>query len=262
MRNYDENDDPIREVGGRGFFSKIKSFENDLEYKFQKEMEEFEKYIDEEKKRETNNFNNSSYSNNNYSNNNFNYDNTYATSRITSNTLSKMFGIYFIFIIGFFFLFMFSILGGESPAQLVRESTTYDNQIELTTEEAYEDINISKLEYITFDDGTQIPTLYRFDKETEAYDCDFSEVDPRYKNIADTLEIKYVSIPTRSLDLLEQSLIRRGYEYIGDSNSGRIYVFSKEDGCCLFVETSNTRIIYGCANCSYKYIFDNITYNY
>ena len=252
MRNYDENDDPIREVGGRGFFSKIKNFENDLEYKVQKEMEEFEKYLDEEKKREASSLNNSSYSNNNYSN----YNNIDATSVNISNTVNKMLGIYFTFIIGFFVFFMFTILKDESSARLVKESpTNYNSQVELTTEEIYEDIKISKLEYITFDDGTQIPTLHRFDKKTEAFACDFSELDSRYKNVADTLEIQYLSIPARSLELLEQSLIRRNYEYIGDDANGRVFVLSTEEGC-IFVVTSDKRIIYGCANCT------NITYNY
>ena len=50
MKNYDDSDDPIQEVGGRSIFSKLKRFENDLEYYFQKEMEEFEKYLDEKGK--------------------------------------------------------------------------------------------------------------------------------------------------------------------------------------------------------------------
>lgn len=51
MKKYDENNDPIQE-NDRGIFSKLKRFENDIEYKFQKEMEEFEKYLDEEEKNE------------------------------------------------------------------------------------------------------------------------------------------------------------------------------------------------------------------
>ena len=46
MRNYyDENDDPIQEFGRKSIFGRIKSFEENDEYDFEKEMEEYEKSI-------------------------------------------------------------------------------------------------------------------------------------------------------------------------------------------------------------------------
>ena len=45
-------DNPIQNVNEGGIFSKLKSFENDLGYNFQKEMEAFERYLDEEEKKE------------------------------------------------------------------------------------------------------------------------------------------------------------------------------------------------------------------
>lgn len=130
MKNYDDSDDPIQEVGGKNPFSKLKSFENDLEYKFQKEMEEFEKYLDEEKLKEENNLNNIDYSN---SGNYAETPNINTSANINTNTasLGSIYFMFFVFICviaGFAFIFISSILQEDTGARVISESELYQEE--------------------------------------------------------------------------------------------------------------------------------------
>ena len=55
MKNYyDENDDPIKDVAKKSVFGRIKSFEENDEYNFEKEMEKYEKSISNSQVENTN----------------------------------------------------------------------------------------------------------------------------------------------------------------------------------------------------------------
>ena len=289
MKNYDDSDDPIQEVGGRSIFSKLKRFENDLEYNFQKEMEEFEKYLDEEEKKKASSAN----SNINPYNLNDNQESTYGNDYTNTNNLKNGYPIinFYIFIfifvffmIGFSGLFIVALIQEESDARIISETNLYtegvteldaenvteldsEDEIKITSstenkntelkhEDLYNNIILSHLEFITFENGSEIPTLYKFDKETKADSCKYTESDPRYNKSANTIEINYDFIPKESLDILKKSLLARNYIFMNDDLGSEIYVLDTNDDHYVFVVVLGSTIIYGGGTGNYKYAFD------
>lgn len=163
----------------------------------------------------------------------------------------------FIFVVGFVFLFISSMGMNNNSAKVVDENSIYTKEENVSSENTlYNNILMSKLEFISFENVGKIPSLYKFDTETKANSCKFTELDTRYKGVVNTLEISYDSIPEESLNSLKQSLINRNYTSIGYDLNGEIYVMPTENNQFLFVIISNTSIIYGGGNGNYENVFN------
>ena len=100
MKNYyDENDDPIKDVGKKSVFGRIKSFEENDEYNFEKEMEKYEKSI----------------SNSQVENTNANYQTT-IPNKETANLVIII--VFFTILISIFILLIY---GGNTATDTTKE---------------------------------------------------------------------------------------------------------------------------------------------
>lgn len=265
MRNYDENDDPIQEVGKKSIFSRMKSFENDFGYKIKKEMEEFEKYLDEEKLKEENNLNSNKHYNPEPS---INY-NTVSKSKSANSLISFYIIIYItvLFMIGFTALFITSFISSDNIGaveisqedfyinpNIEREQFDYYQDEEILEEEPVEEvnerlfyngINLAELEVIIFANGSGIPALYKFDKTTKANWCKYIDADTRFNKYANVIEINYENIPKESIRMLKEELLRGEFLFVGEERNGDAYVLDTGDNHYVFAIISDTNIIYG-----------------
>lgn len=265
MKNYDDNDDPIQEVGKKNIFSRMKSFENDLGYKIRKEMEEFEKYLDEEKLKEESKFNSNEHYNPEPS---INY-NTGNKNKSTNSLISFYIIIYMtvLFMIGFTAIFITSFISSDNIGavdisqedfyinpNIEREQMDYYQDEEIVVEEPlkeenekllYNGINLAELEVIIFANGSGIPALYKFDKTAKANWCKYIVEDTRFNKYANVIEINYEYIPTESVRMLKEELLRGEFLFVGKERNGDAYVLDTGDNHYVFAIISNTNIIYG-----------------
>lgn len=239
MRNYYESDDPIQEVGRKSIFGRIKSFEESDDYNFEKEMEEYEK----------------SFSKEQTINRNVNYQ-----TSVVGNEFSKLIIVISIFIMMFPMIFMMygaldlskSISYVEIKELPIEKSLGSENPI--LEDEA--DLQIYyKLSTINFDNAGSIVALYKFDRQTVANWCNFTEKDERFNGMVNTFQINYDYIPTLSKEKLKDGLTTRGFEHIKEYSTGSVYAINKNNGYFLFVLISEKDLIYGSASGRYQDVF-------
>lgn len=247
MRDYFGNDDPIQEVGRRGIFRRLHSFEEDDEYNYEKEMKEYKK----------------SFSNtqNRYINTNVNTNQLYPDEQLSKMAVNfTVFLIILICVLPFLAIIYITtdITETISPSKtyvkpLAIEKSLGSEMPDLTDE--FDLLVFYKLTSIKFDEAGSIIALYAFDKKTVANWCNFTENDERFNGMANTLHINYDSIPVYSKEKLINGLTLRDFEYVKEYPTGSVYAINKDNGYSLFVLISENDIIYGVSGGRYQDLF-------
>lgn len=236
MKNYyDENDDPIKDVAKKSVFGRIKSFEENDEYNFEKEMEKYEKSI----------------SNSQVENTNANYQTT-IPNKETANLVIII--VFFTILISIFILLIY---GGNTATDTTKElpiktslgSDTPDLNDELDQKMYY------MLSYIKFTEVGNIDALYKYDTQTKGNWCNFTESDERFNGLANTFQINYNYIPEYSKNKLINGLIEENFKHVVDYPTGSVYAINKNNGYSLFVLISEKDIIYGAYYGEYQDLF-------
>lgn len=242
MRNYFENDDPIQEVGRKSIFGRVKSFEESDEYNFEKEMEEYEKSFSKEQ-----NINNV--------NRNININHQVST---TSNEFSNLIIIISIFIIISPLIYMVYWAWDFSNSYIEIKELPIETSLgeeDPVLEDEFDLQIYYKLTSIEFDKAGSIVALYKFDKDTVANWCNFTESDKRFNGLVNTFQINYDYIPNVSRQKLKEGLELRKFEHIKEYPTGSVYAINKENGYFLFVLISAENLIYGSAGGKYQDVF-------
>lgn len=247
MRDYFGNDDPIQEVGRRGIFRRLHSFEEDDEYNYEKEMKEYKK----------------SFSNtqNRYINTNVNTNQLYPDEQLSKMAVNfTVFLIILICVLPFLAIIYITtdITETISPSKtyvkpLAIEKSLGSEMPDLTDE--FDLLVFYKLTSIKFDEAGSIIALYAFDKKTVANWCNFTENDERFNGMANTLHINYDAIPVYSKEKLINGLMLRDFEYVKEYPTGSVYAINKDNGYSLFVLISENDIIYGVSGGRYQDLF-------
>ena len=237
MRNYFESDNPIQEVGRKSIFGRTKSFEESDEYNFEKEMEEYKK----------------SNSNINLINENLNYKTSVTVDRFN----------YVIIAIAIFFVLLPLIsmvwisINFSEPTSYVKElpiEKSLGSKIPVLEDELDRQIYY-KLTSIEFDKAGSIIALYKFDKQTKANWCNFTENDERFNGMVNTFQINYDFIPDTSKEKLKEGLVIRDFDRIKEYATGSVYAINTDSGYFLFVLISENDLIYGSAKGKYQDLF-------
>ncbi|MBR3614913.1 MAG: hypothetical protein IKL55_07035 [Clostridia bacterium] len=256
MNKYDDNN-PIQENDG-SIFLKLKRFEENDEYDFEKQEKDYMNSIKESSRNNENkNSNNSNY----YSTTKF-YDSNYVSAANLNSlkTFLKLSGILFLIwiIIRFvFFLSIFSI-GENHDVGIKKTEMTFEKSLGSETPELNDDmdnVQFSRVPTITFDKAGSIPTLYKYDKNTKANWCDFTKLDPRFNGKANTVQVNYDTIPISSKEKLIKGLEDKYYQFVNSYPTGDLYAINTSSGYYLFVLISSNNIIYGAAYGDYHKIF-------
>ncbi len=238
MRNYFESDDPIQEVGRKSIFGRIKSFEESDEYNFEKEMQEYEK----------------NFSSKQTENENIEYNTTELSEeskkliKWLSTILFMIPIIFMIYIVVELYKFD-SYVVSELP---IETSLGIENPV---LEDELDQQIYYKLTSIDFDNAGSIVALYKFDKQTEANWCNFTERDERFNGMVNTFQINYDYIPTSSKEKMKDGLLLRKFEHIKEYPTGSVYAINKDNGYFLFVLISEKDLIYGSAGGRYQDLF-------
>ena len=267
MSKYD-NDDPIQDVSRGGIFSKLKRFEEDDEYNLGKIKESnSNSHNNENKYNNTRNSYNTKNSYNSKSYNNFKnyYSKTKYNNYPKSSFATKFLIFCFVALIVFcrFIPIIFEGIINEQilklEAQKVKKQMPFETSLGIgipELEDEYDIIAVSELEYISFNKAGNIPTLYKYDKNTTANWCNFTELDDRFTFNVNTIQINYGNIPQSSIYKLTQGLLNRHYNLVNNYPTGDLYAINTSDGYFLFVLVSSNNIIYGAAQGSYQEIFN------
>ncbi len=237
MRNYFESDDPIQEVGRKSIFGRVKSFEEDDDYKFEKEMEEYEKSFSSEQQE------------NEYAD--------YKTTIKSNGFLNAIKVIIFYMVLLPLILIIIGVTEYVKVNSYVKElpiekSLGEENPVledELDMQIYY------KLTSVEFDKAGSIVALYKFDKDTVANWCNFTERDERFNGMVNTFHINYDYIPTVSRQKMKEGLELRKFKHIKEYPTGSVYAINKENGYFLFVLISEKDLIYGSAGGRYQDLF-------
>lgn len=239
MRNYyDDNDDPIKEVGRKSIFGKIKSFEESDEYNFEKEMQEYQK-VSSNKQIENESINCNA-----------------AELSEESMRLVRWLSI-IIFILPIIFMLytaveLYKLNSYEVKELPIERSLGEENPI---LEDELDQQIYYRLTSIDFDNAGSIIALYKYDKQTVANWCNFTEYDERFNGMVNTFQINYDYIPTLSIKKLKDGLTNRNFEHIKEYSTGSVYAINKDNGYFLFVLISEKDIIYGSASGKYQDLF-------
>lgn len=238
MRNYLESDDPIQEVGRKSIFGRVKSFEEDDEYNFEKEMEEYEK----------------TFSSKQTENENIEYNAPELSDEarklvIWLSTILFMLPIIFMIYIAVELYKFDSYVVTELPIEtsLGSENPVLEDELDLQI--------YYKLSSIDFNNAGSIVALYKFDRRTVANWCNFTERDERFNGMVNTFQVNYDYIPTLSKEKLKDGLTTRGFEHIKEYSTGSVYAINKNNGYFLFVLISENDLIYGSAGGRYQDLF-------
>ena len=257
MNKYDDNN-PIQENDG-SIFLKLKRFEENDEYDFEKEVKD---YMNSRKVSNINNENKNSNNSNYYSTTKF-YDSNYI-STANLNSLKKILKLLgFLFLIWIivrlgFFLFIFNFIGENHDVGIKKTEMTFEKSLGSETPELNDDmdnVQFSRVPTITFDKAGSIPTLYKYDKNTKANWCDFTKLDPRFNGKANTVQVNYDTIPISSKEKLIKGLEDKYYQFVNSYPTGDLYAINTSSGYYLFVLISSNNIIYGAAYGDYHKIF-------
>lgn len=238
MRNYFESDDPIKEVGRKSIFGRIKSFEESDEYNFEKQIQEYEKVI----------------SNKQIENESVEYNITELSEE--SKKLIKwlstiLFMIPIIFMI-YTFVELYKLNSYEVSELPIETSLGEENPV---LEDELDQQIYYRLSTIEFDKAGSIVALYKFDKKTVANWCNFTEYDERFNGRVNTFQINYDVIPDLSKEKLKEGLTRRDFEHVKEYPTGSVYAINKDNGYFLFVLISEKDLIYGSADGRYQDLF-------
>ncbi len=247
MSRY-ENDDPIQEVSKGGFFSRLKRFEDDEEYNSTKR----------EKMYINNSFNNTNLKNY-YSETNLN------NSSVSTATSFLSIGILLVIIFGCFLPIYIAVIISENMfdanANVPERKIAMPFETSLGTknpilDDEYDNVLFAKLEFIDFKNAGSIPTLYKYDKNTSANWCNYTELDHRFTFNVNTIQFNYENIPQGSKYNLTQGLINRHYELVNNYPTGELYAINRGNGYFTFVLVSSNDIIYGAAQGNYEDVFN------
>ena len=252
MSKY-EDDNPIQEYTRESIFAKIKKFEkDDDQYELQREKKN---YINTSLKNEKKEFPNY-YPRTKYNNSNSNIG---PEAKI----ILFCFLGFFIFCCSLPIMFEMSFLemmtdfeNGMPKDPMPFETSLGSENPELNDE--FDNIGISELEFIEFNNAGKIPALYKFDKYTIANWCDFTELDSRFTFNVNTIQINYDNIPQLSKYKLTQGLENRHYELVNNYPTGDLYAINTANGYFMFVLISSNDIIYGAAQGNYEGVFNVI----
>ena len=246
MRNYYENDDPIKEVKRSSIFGRLKSFEESDEYNFEKEMKAYET------ENSTQRINNSS-----------NYTDTYGDSNLSDDQIEYAtaqgrkvvcFIAFLIFCVVFIEIFQILAI----PTVPIRKSLLIEKSLGSSMPEFNDEQDKQQyymLSSIKFDKAGSIVTLFKFDKKTVGKWCNFTENDERFNGLANTFQVNYEYIPESSKNKLKAGLVSRKFEHIKEYQTGSVYAIYKNNGYSLFVLISEKDIIYGVFGGKYQDLF-------
>ena len=253
MRDYFSNDDPIQEVGRRGVFRRLHSFEEDDEYNYEKEMKEYQRSISSMQNRNLNiNIN---------SNSSLNRNQAYPNEQLSKMTVNFILILtVLIFILPFLMVIYMTtdITETISPSETYVKPLSIEKSLGSEIPELNDELDLLafyKLTSIKFDEAGSIIALYTFDKRTVANWCNFTENDERFNGKANTLHINYDAIPIYSKEKLINGLMLRDFEYVKEYPTGSVYAINKDNGYSLFVLISENDIIYGVSGGRYQDLF-------
>ena len=207
-------------------------------------MDEYKKSVSEQL-RNTANDSNNTYAYSNQSN--------YSTTTSANFTITIVVFIFFIILIAVFGAMADMMNYTSLPKQLPIETSLGEENPVL--EDELDQQIYYRLSSINFDNAGSIVALYKFDKQTVANWCNFTERDERFNGMVNTFQINYDYIPTSSKEKMKDGLIIRKFEHIKEYPTGSVYAINKDNGYFLFVLISENDLIYGSAGGRYQDLF-------
>lgn len=173
----------------------------------------------------------------------------YKEKRIIKINIKKLFILFVI-------LYLI-ILSGILIFIRLMEIDPYNNQ-------DFEMRNYSSMDVIEYNNGSRIPTLYKYTKYQKTISSEYRYEDDRFGDSVTTIEITFSDIPEEYLDTYKNALIQEGYSYVADWEGDEVYAKAEKgihpktlkiEPFNSFVIIGNSRIIYGVLLGSYERIF-------
>lgn len=124
--------------------------------------------------------------------------------------------------------------------------------------------NYSSLDVIEYNNGSKIPTLYKYTRYQKTKGSKYRYEDDRFGDSVTTIEILFSDIPEEYLNTYKNALIEEGYLYVADWEGDEVYTKAEKgihpqtlkiEPFNSFAIIGNTRIIYGVLLGSYERIF-------